>query len=669
MKFETGCYVLRFEPGRGFALPDGDACCLGTLRVAKAASSKQLQASGDLYGLASEAEAKSCGIELKEGKLALNRRATIPVFPLEAYRFYLEVKSVTVASSPDATVRLDLQVHRFDASTRQMAIGGCLRVDLSRDAKDRGLYRGVMLAGAAVRGELEMRHVSKFLRRAALRIIPIQNGTGPAIVPPGRSLPKKVPGWKQVFASVGWNLQVLDREHEEMELEALARPWTSFDLGAAWDTLARKIKEEPSVRHDWIYNLLCVSRFERAQFLGTMFDSEAADFNERPRESAAVAALQKLENGQLAQKAFGGSLYYRTALHEVGHAMGLTHTHVGQGLMNTTERLLTRNKAARLQFEPSWHFAPEDAEWLKHGPDIAVRPGGIPRRRVLWQCASLQDVDVITMENEPDMALAVTPVHAKVPFGAPVRLDYVLTNHGAPACLPEDLSLASGFVSGRVKGPDRKTRYFRSAFRSCDPHAPDVRLKAAKEVQKSEGSMTLLRGIDGPLFPEPGAYTVELDVRWDDGGDTHRVLGETAVTIGEYPADRQERLLAEGLLHEPAMMRALVQGDAAGNSRKLLSAAMESEILAPHYMSIAVKCYVMTNLDGSKRGAKKRARAGLHGSASKQAFKFTLYTTKAEQDYLTRLPNWSLAKLAKWLQARVQSPSASIQKTSLKPVP
>src|SRR5262245_40786642 len=136
MKFETGCYVLRFQPGRGFGLPRGDKCCLGTLRVVKAANSQQLQASGDLYGLASEAEAKPYGIELEDGKLELRKRATIPVFPLGAYRFYLEVKSVCIASSPDATVRLDLQVHRFDASTRQMAIGGCLRVDLSRDAKD-----------------------------------------------------------------------------------------------------------------------------------------------------------------------------------------------------------------------------------------------------------------------------------------------------------------------------------------------------------------------------------------------------------------------------------------------------------------------------------------------------------------------------------------------------
>src|SRR5262249_22904194 len=199
----------------------------------------------------------------------------------------------------------------------------------------------------------------------------------------------------------------------------------------------------------WIYDLLCVSKFDQSQFLGVMFDAEATDLNQQARESAAVAALETIKIARkepLAQDAFKGRLYYRTALHEVGHAMNLTHTLLDNGIMTTTNFLLPKQAKGQKEspekaFRPLFAFSSKDREWLQHAPDIAVRPGGISRNEVGWLCECKKDVNVTALRNEPQVELLVNPIRREFPLGAPVRLNYDLVNHGRTIQVPRDISL------------------------------------------------------------------------------------------------------------------------------------------------------------------------------------------------------------------------------------
>jgi hypothetical protein len=105
--------------------------------------------------------------------------------------------------------------------------------------------------------------------------------------------------------------------------------------------------------------------------------------------------------------------------------------------------------------------------------------------------------------------------------------------------------------------------------------------------------MTLLRGIDGPLFPSAGLFHIELELRWDTDGRTRRVTGGTSVTIAEAdPDDPDQRLAAEVVLNGSSMMPVLVQGLSNEEGLEALGLALKSKTLAPHYRATALKCYL-----------------------------------------------------------------------------
>ncbi len=612
MNLKQGCYLVSFKPSRAESASQPQTY-VGTLRVVAVEKLGALRASGDLYRLSEKAR-DVIAVQNQWKATPTRPGEKIPVFPLSDYAYYLDVLAVETAGGHPT---LELRARKFDPITRKLTSGTVCQLVLKPEART-GEWTGTLVGAGEDRGEFYLRWISKELRRAQLRIFRIQSNEKNPIREPKPKKPTPRLDWEALFRKIGWQLDVNCDERSGKDLAMNDVPsWTPYDLSVA----ASKLRTDVDPDRSWTYDLLCVSRFENNRYLGIMFDTEAADLNQRPRETAAVAALQSITVGgksTLSQDAFDGRLYFRTALHEVGHAMNLAHNLSGKTLMNTTEFLLSvlpaGSKADKNQdrgfankFNPDWAFDGADRSWLQHAPDIAVRPGGVSRHNVRWRGDGRQQVITLSFYEPPALTLEVQPVVEEFPLGAPVRLDYVLSNHGPSLAVPADISLRGGHISGRVTGPDRTTRYFRSAFRCCDSIAHERRLHALATKPLSDG-MTLLRGVDGPLFPEAGSYEIELELRWDANGQTNRVVGRTTTVVGpaDLKKDPTQVDVAELLLHQPSMMPALVQGLLDQDGLRALSFALNSPVLAPHYLATALKCKIM----GTQRGEVWRELSG-----------------------------------------------------------
>lgn len=669
MNLQAGCYLMSFRPMTTDNFGKLHPPCIGTLRVTSRSDSKTPRVSGDLYSpdqayhISSVAVLKGLPhISIFEGWKAKSTKvdvpSAIPHFAIDRYRYHLEIHDVIPG---EHGVGLDVTAHEYDVAEKKLVPRSRMRIALKLTA-DGKVGEGYLLHGAERRGEFALQWISRNVRSSELRLFAVAPEGSEQIHLPGEHpesmttavanarlaaeergnqqhqqrdgvAVEKILGWKDLFQAIHWELNVTKPSAAAVPPTARPEEWAAYDLSNAATLLRADRHTERDENgdvldpHEWFYDLLCVPRFESptaaseagsdgangkpASYLGIMFDTEATDLNQQPRESAAVAALELVPEKEKRKKVpfqdlLAGAAYYRTALHEVGHAMNLTHNFLGRSLMNTTGMLLQPPQAGSPGKEPvaswldaEWKFTAEDAEWLQHAPDIVVRPGGISRRGVRLRKPLRPNPAPIALKAVPGAVLTVTPVSGAFPYGAPVRLDYQIENLGAEFRVPADISLRGGCLAGRVTGPDSVTRFFRSAFRCCDAAAADTRLCPLEAKKTIRTGMTILRGIDGPLFPEPGAYRIEVELRWDSDNGTNRIVGQTSVVVlPPNEADPLQVVAAVRILSGSAMMPALVQGLINKEGLETLSLALRSSELAPHYLSTALKCKIM----GTRRG-------------------------------------------------------------------
>lgn len=561
----AGGYRLRLEPTSG-----GDETLVGTLRVWPDAGGR-LRASGDLYAAAAEGAEADAAAEL-------------PVYPRSRHREYLRVARLARDGGGDG-IELTAETHRLGADggwSRHRTLSGTLRCEepSSRWAGD------LRDATGAPAGRLVVEGAGPWLRRAVVEIDRERTATAPHGDGTGR-------GWREVFAEVGWRIDAVEDDAGVPPPPAGA--WSDAEVHAAM--LAWRRHADHDV--EWRFHVLCVGRLASTD-RGLMYDAFASDSNNVPREGLALASDWVYPDeepwGRVRGMRFGDEprTYFRTAVHELGHAMGLLHNPADDGYMTTTTAIARRAAPGTFPDDLRWHFADDDALRLAHLPDPCVRPGGLPF--VGAGAAEVSDAD----PAPPGLALAAAPVVARFPLAAPVRVELALAHRGGePLLAPCRPSLMGGHVRGRAIGPDGVARRFLPLVRCTD----DDELAPLAAGEERRHGLALLRGPDGALFPLPGDYRLEIELRWTLDRRRVRLDAATTVTV-DPPPDAASAAAAREVLAAPDLLLAVaLGGDHLPEGRRALARALADPVLRPHYAAVEARRLAGRDAPGDRERA------------------------------------------------------------------
>jgi len=616
LALRSGCYLIKcrlHDPDE----PGGTVPYCGTLR--NEVSAQGMVASGDLY--------------LHKDLDPPVPSHGIPIFSIANYRYYLRATELTILDSePDGfEVALECFSYRSRAWWRQERDFRALlrRLPAPPDfpsAED--YFQGELFdEDGNLTGEITMGWVSEMLRRASIDLGSVDsNVKSPPLTITHPRINEDI-GWRDIFAAVGWDVSVRGPElrngssasGEEDDSSVEGKIWTSSELHAEFAKW-RPAKSDLLDR-EWRYLLLCVPRLE-SSYRGLMFDTSiGGSGNRRPREGAALAANAKFEKERWGEK-YGEKklyqcpqLYFRTAIHELGHAMGLVHTakqarHNGfmARLDDIRERYLKSERPGEDELLETleWAFAPHDAWRLKHFPDYTVRPGGQPFNRK-WKERLSRSHDTAD-GPEPRPSELPGPLHFRVrpspgreivPLGAPVRIELSLENNLKAPVIVSPLKLAAGHLTVGVVGPDGRARGVLPLIHGLEGDGDLLEPKGEDESKKRH-SLTLLHGEDGPLFPMPGLYWIRIE--WDgllqielDGlpqGESLRLQDRCPVLVQDAN-DEDHALAALDILSNPETLSVLAIGGSRFQAEDSINHTIKtSDVLRPHYQFIMVEYHI-----------------------------------------------------------------------------
>ena len=592
-----GCYLINYTPINSlFVSYDG------TLRVECHTNGRT--ASGDLYQRPTIVLTPTAGFPPLGPSPLLgappNPAAGIPILARSRYRYYLRVTKILEFFTLGNSFTLGFERYRFTAPNTWTNDGTFTAVMTWAPAPPGFPSTGDYLVGdvknaaGAIVGRLSMGWVSKYLRKATIEIdrvsaseAPLNNGSGI--------------GWKEVFDSIDWELK-LDVSDSNVAAPS-GDSWSDAEMHAAM--LARRAAT--NLDKEWRYHILAVKMLDSTP-RGIMYDAGGTDSNNVPREGVGISSHWVIPNsspwGTVKGQRFGTAAkpYFRTAVHETGHAMGLFHNTVDNGYMNTTD-VIAGSCPTTFPSCIKWGYAANDQKRLRHYPDIFVRPGGTAFGTASETTPAISPTDSIVDVSQ--LEFRVTPLLETVPLGAPVRVNLELTNPtDQPVLAPETLNMKYGFVSGRVVDSSGTARTF-SPLVLCVEEQPLTALEPGQSVKQS---LTLLRGREGALFGGPGLHTIIVDVRWTARGIDYEVSDSTTVLV-TAAVDEQHAQAARKVLSTPDVLLTLVLGgDHMQDGIDAFDAALQTTELRPHFAYLEAKRLSQTFFD---RKADMKAAANL----------------------------------------------------------
>ncbi|TWF74722.1 hypothetical protein FHX44_11604 [Pseudonocardia hierapolitana] len=558
-----GCYLLTFRPLPP-TLPLPGLQYAGTMRVEHGTGA---HGSGDLY---------------LRGSTRPDPRGGVPSFPLADYRYYLMAK--TFSPVAHRTLTFTFERHLFDHVTRTWSNQGeftaqMVWVPAPPAFPDAGQFLVGLVTDpmGIVTGSLSMGWVADELRRMTIEIDRV------AVSEPPTGDSTGTETWSSVFARSKWRADVAASNTN------LTQPsgdsWSDAELHA--QLLASR--DQNDLNAEWRYMILAVRRLDSTE-RGIMFDAFATDSNNVPREGAALSSHWVIPNdpqwGTTAGQRFGTQAdpYFRTAVHELGHALNLIHEEsegiAGTTFMTTTPTIVAAGTATQpFPTNITWDFHPTNKHRIKHWPDIYVRPGGLPFASA-HTTTPLATADAVA--DRDDIRVDVIPVRSSFPIGAPVRVEVRVTNIGIdPLPFPTRLRYEGGHIEGTVTAPGGAPRPFRSIVRCLDDGADGYLDPGESRV----AGLTLLRGPDGPLFATSGSHAVDVAVLFTGhDGLPARARGSAAVWV-DHAARADHAEAAARVLASPdlSVVVALGGGDHLDDGVSALSDALADSTLHPHY--------------------------------------------------------------------------------------
>jgi hypothetical protein len=568
-RLTPGCYTLRLTPFSN-EVDFGANCYDGTLRIER--SGVAFTVSGDLYLSTQPAS-----------NISPQPSGDIPIFARENYRYYVRIGEVLTNSSSQDSIVLNVSLHRFQSSSNSWSFEGdytwnaSFSIAPSGFPSPSGYFVGELINSSGTKvGLMSAGWVATYLRRAIIEIdrvngceTPRNSGTGIT--------------WRTVFDPVGWDVSYV--ESDSIVAEPSDNSWSDAEMH---QTMLEK-RDSSDLDREWRYHVLCVRTIESTT-RGIMYDAFATDSNNVPREGVGISTEWIIPNadpwGKVKGIRFGSATapYFRTAIHEIGHAMGLYHNSIDNGIMNTTDTIAS-NATPSVQFPENikWEFAHDDCKRLRHLPDIWVRPGGMPFG-LSYNSAPFNADDLVSRVD--GLFLEVSALLEVVPIGAPVRVDIALRNDSHhELVVPKTIGLKGCHVSGKVLDPVGVARTF-SPLLLCLDEEPLISLAPGCKITDS---LTLLRGGDGSLFPISGVYQVVVELNWETEVGKHRVSGKTELMIS--PVENKDHAYAAfKTLSSPDLLLTLaLGGDYLSLGLKSLEDALGNPVLHPHFAAIEAK--------------------------------------------------------------------------------
>ncbi|MEO5684599.1 MAG: hypothetical protein ABIQ88_18300 [Chitinophagaceae bacterium] len=608
----NGCYLSFFYPASVLPIPVLQSFYYqGTIRIEKTAG--YTKASGDLY------YAKNLPVVFP-GVLASsfpNPANGIPIFSRGNYTYYLRITKVLHGFTISGSFELEFEMHKYDKVAKafntppKKAKAKMAWSTAPAGYPDAGQYlKGSVKDSAGVTlGTLYMGWVDKYYRKATIEIdtvtgseTTIDSGTGE--------------NWQTVGNKIGWRITRL------ISSTNLVPPSGDSWSDAEMHSRMLASRDMNDLDKEWRYHILCVKRLDSTE-RGIMYDAYGTDSNNVPREGMGISSHWVIPNanpwGLVKGLRFGTAKapYFRTAVHEIGHAMGLYHNASNNGFMHTTPDIAASATPANpFPNNIIWNYAPDDQNRLRHFPDIVVRPGGtsfgisygsIPISDESADTTSIMDQaglfdDFVNLDLQPIMEV--------FPLGAPVRLNFSIVNMGDTEIeVPENLSMKKAEVFGFVTDPSGTKRSFSPIVRCADAET-NMLLKPGK---KASESLTLLRGKEGPLFLQGGYHIVEVYIKWDINGAPVCVKGTASVMISGASNDDHARA-AKAIFDTPDTHLVLVLGgDHLTDGIAAIQQALKNDILRPHYAYIEAKR--VGKAFGKRKPQKEKAKALLTKTA------------------------------------------------------